>query len=114
MAKLMAYCGMDCGECPAYVATQSKNDAMKKQVADFMNQKLGAKYVAQDINCDGCPTNKNLVPHCNVCEVRLCGVKTKVANCGVCGDYECGKLSKLYTMIPPTARQNLEALRKTK
>jgi hypothetical protein len=105
---------MDCGECPAYIATQTKNEEMKKQVASFMNQKLGAKYTSAAINCDGCPTNRNLVPHCKACEVRLCAVQKKTANCGVCKDYDCGKLQKLYTMIPPTAKQNLEALRKTK
>ncbi len=112
MAKLMAYCGMDCGECPAYLATQSKNQEMKAQVAAFMNQKLGATYLASDINCDGCTTNKNLVPHCRACEVRLCAVGDhKVENCGVCASYGCDKLTKLYALIPPTAKQNLEALR---
>ena len=114
MAKMIAYCGMDCGECPAFLATQTKNEAMKKQVADFMNQKLGARYTAQDINCDGCTTGKNLVPHCNACETRICGMGKKVVNCAACKDYECAKLTKLYTMIPPTAKQNLEALRKAK
>jgi hypothetical protein len=114
MAKMIAYCGMDCSECPAYVATQTKNEGMKKQVAEFMNQKLGAKYTAADINCDGCTTDKKLVPHCRACEARTCGVGRKVANCAVCKDFECGKLTKLYTMIPPTARQNLQALRNAK
>ena len=114
MAKMMAYCGMDCGECPAYGATQARNEEMKKQVAAFMNQKLGASYSAADINCDGCTANKNLVPHCKACETRQCAEQKKVANCGVCKDYECGKLKKLYTMIPPTARQNIEALRKSR
>jgi hypothetical protein len=114
MPKMMAYCGMDCGECPAYMATQTKNEAMKSQVAGFMNQKLGAKYTSKDINCDGCTINKNLVPHCKACEVRLSAMQRKVASCAVCKDYGCAKLTKLYTMIPPTAKQNLEAIRNQK
>ena len=51
MAKMMAYCGMDCGECPAYVATRNKDVEAKNQVAAMMNQKLGANYSAADINC---------------------------------------------------------------
>ncbi len=114
MAKLMAYCGMECGECPAYLATQSNNLEMKAQVAAFMNQKLGAKYQASDINCDGCTTNQRLVPHCKACEVRISAVDRKVANCAVCDSYGCEKLTKLHAMIPPTAKQNLEALRKAR
>lgn len=114
MLKMMAYCGMDCGECPAYISTQTSNEAMKTQVAEFMNQKLGSTYTAKDINCDGCIVNQKLVPHCMACEVRLSAQQRRVANCAVCKDYGCAKLTKLHAMIPPTAKQNLEAIRAQK
>ena len=46
-----------------------------------------------------------------VAELYIIAAKPKHANCGICPDYGCAKLTKLYTLIPPTAKQNLEALR---
>ena len=59
MTMIRAYCGLDCGECEAYVATQ-KNDragleaAAKKWTAQFGGKDMGADVCV----CDGCSTGK--------------------------------------------------------
>ena len=34
MEKIIAYCGLICSECPAYIATQKDSDEERKKVAE--------------------------------------------------------------------------------
>jgi len=115
MAKMLGYCGMDCAECPAYIATQKKDEAMKVKVAEgftsTVGKAFGMTFTAKDINCDGCVANKTLLKHCAMCPVRKCGVDMAVENCGACEDWGCEKLTKQFQLLPPHAKTNLEAFR---
>lgn len=35
MDKMIAFCGIVCSECPAFVATQKDDDAKRKEVAEL-------------------------------------------------------------------------------
>jgi hypothetical protein len=54
MDKMIAYCGIVCTECPAFIATQQNDDAKRKQVAETWSKQYKMTVKAEDINCDGC------------------------------------------------------------
>ena len=111
MAEMIAMCGLDCGACPAYEATQ-KNDAVeRKRVADMWSKEFGVDVKPEEINCDGCLSETGPhFKHCNVCEVRKCGMEKSVANCAHCSDYGCDKLSDFFRMVP-AAKARLDGIR---
>lgn len=101
MNEMIAYCGLDCHECGAYLATKSDDDEKRKEVAELWSKEFGADITSQDINCDGCTTVSDIhFSHCFVCEIRLCGIKKAVINCAYCNDYGCNKLKELFEMAP--------------
>jgi hypothetical protein len=112
MEKMMAYCGLICTDCPAFIATQNNDDQARKKVAEEWS-KHDAVLKPEDINCDGCLTDTEKVfKFCNVCEARKCGKAKGVANCAYCDDYACDKLAEIFKMAPE-AKTRLDELRKT-
>jgi hypothetical protein len=111
--KIIAYCGIDCGACPAYVATQKNDDALRTETAKKWSEMFKADFKAADIHCDGClGESPRMFHYCKVCEIRRCARAKKIANCAFCPEYSCAKLDKSLAHFPE-ARALLEALRKT-
>lgn len=111
MEKPLAYCGLDCAECPTYLATQADDDQRRAQVAGQWSRQFGMKLAPADINCDGCrSTGGRLFGHCLGCKVRACAQAKVLANCAVCDDYPCHELAAFHDFAPQ-ARRALEALR---
>jgi hypothetical protein len=111
MAGMIAFCGLDCGVCPAYEATQNNDDEGRKKVAETWSSQYGVDVKAEEINCDGCTSSTG--PHfkyCNVCEIRKCGLERDLVNCAHCGDYACQKLGKFFEMAPD-AKKRLDGVR---
>jgi len=114
MDRMIAYCGLVCTECPAFIATQQNDDAKRKKVAEMWSEEYKMSVKPEDINCDGCTSgSKRLVTYCAFCEVRKCGQGKGVINCAYCDDYGCEKLTKFFKMAPQ-AKQSLEKIRKKK
>jgi hypothetical protein len=110
--KMLAYCGIDCGACPAYVATQNNDDALRAETARKWSALYKAERKVEDINCDGCLGDSGrLFVYCGACEVRKCALERKVATCAVCPDYSCPRLDEFCALMPE-ARELLEGLRK--
>jgi len=111
MEAMIAYCGLDCHECGAFLATKANDDAKRQEVAVMWSKEFNADIKTQDINCEGCQSeNGVLFSHCQVCEIRKCGVEKGVANCAFCSDYTCDKLTKFHVMAPE-AKVRLDGLR---
>ena len=112
MSEMIAFCGINCGECPAFLATQKDDDAKRKETAEAWSKQFNATIKPEDINCDGCiPENKRIFSYCNICEIRKCGREKHVENCAHCSEYICQKLAEFFNMAPE-ARSTLEAIRK--
>ena len=110
--KMIAYCGITCTECPAYIATQKNDDAMRADTAKKWSEMFNANLKPEDINCDGCISNsERLFSHCSVCEIRKCGKEKEVKNCAYCDEYSCAKLTEFLNMVPE-AKATLEEIRK--
>ncbi|MFA4839236.1 MAG: DUF3795 domain-containing protein [Candidatus Neomarinimicrobiota bacterium] len=111
MKSIIAYCGLNCHECGAYLATLANDDAKRKEVAEQWSKEYHVEIKPADINCTGCLTvGENVFSHCTVCEIRLCGMEKKVVNCAHCDDFVCEKLEKFFTMAP-FLRERLTELR---
>lgn len=112
MAKeIIAYCGLLCNECPAYIATQTDNKEMRIKTAKGWSTK-DHKVDADDIICDGCSGDGRLNVFCTDCEVRKCAIEKELDNCAHCNDYACEKLTRLWNIISsPDAVERLEKIR---
>jgi hypothetical protein len=107
----IAYCGLDCGACPAYHATERLTVAERQAVADDWNATYGGNHTVADIDCVGCQHEGHHAPHCeSMCEIRVCGMTRAVDTCAECAEYACDKLSGFFGMAPE-AKVNLEARR---
>ena len=110
--ELIAYCGINCLECPAYIARRTDDMELREKTAKTWS---GPEYSVkpEEINCNGCITlGKELFSHCTVCQVRACGLEKGVDNCAHCDDYSCEKLEGLWNMLQLTEpKESLDSIR---
>ena len=110
--KQIAYCGLICTDCGAYIATQKNDDKLRKEMVEDWSKKYNHPFKAEDINCVGCiPTSGKHVGQCSVCPIRKCGQEKGVVNCAHCDEYACDELGKYFAMAP-VMKANLEEIRK--
>jgi len=111
MAEMIAPCGLDCAECPGYIATQADDAAKIAEVAAMWSKEFDAEVKAADVWCDGCiAAGERKCSRTAECEVRACAVERGVPNCAHCGDYGCETISKFLEWVPP-AKEKLDAIR---
>jgi hypothetical protein len=110
--KIIAKCGLGCSECPAYIATQKNDDALRAETAKKWSEMFKADIKPTDINCDGCQSESaRLFSYCQTCDIRKCAREKKVETCAACPEYSCAKLDAFLAQVPE-ARKVLEGLRK--
>jgi len=113
MEKKIAYCGLVCNECPAYIATQNNDQEGLAKVASQWSKEFGVPLSADDCLCDGCLTKSGrLIPHANECKIRACAIAKGVRNCAHCSDYPCSELKQFFGFAPQ-AKVTLEGIRRT-
>jgi hypothetical protein len=96
---MIAFCGLNCAECPAFIATQKDDDKEKEKVAKVWSKEFKCEIKPEDIKCDGCLERSGRVfSHCKVCEIRKYGQEKEVKNCAYCDDYACEKLTNFFNM----------------
>lgn len=101
MEKMIAYCGLVCSECPAFLATQNDDDAAREKTAAYYAKKYGLSLEPEDINCDGCKSNTGrLIGYCHACAIRRCNQAKGLDNCAVCDERPCEELSKFHEFSP--------------
>ena len=111
MEKMIAYCGLICTTCPAFLATQQDDDSQRAQVAEMWSKEFGGERKPEDINCDGCLSGgERLLNYAAVCEIRRCAQEKGVENCAHCDDYACEKLEGFLAEVDE-ARATLEEIR---
>lgn len=111
MSKMIAYCGLTCSDCPAYVATQANDADAIAQVAKQWSAEYGSQIDAADCWCNGCVAEKGpWMSHCAECGMRACGVEKGVENCAHCDDYGCEKLREFFALVPD-AERTLDGIR---
>ena len=113
MGKMIAFCGIDCSECDAFIATKENSDAKRREVAKEWSKEFGQEFKPEEINCVGClDTTGPHINYCSICEIRKCGTERAVENCAYCIDYKCEKLEKFHAQPREThAKKRLEEIR---
>ncbi len=112
MNSLIAFCGLDCAKCEAYVATQAKDEvAQQRLLAKWRQEYNSPDMPIAAVICDGCTSSGRLGGYCSECPVRACGVSRQVSNCAYCADYaSCEKLAHFFTLAPQ-AKTTLDEIR---
>jgi hypothetical protein len=112
MDKMIAYCGLFCTDCPAYIATQSGDRAALERVAAQWREEYHVPDITvASVICDGClgATGRKCA-HCFDCDVRACAMGRGVANCAHCADYGCEIIEGFLGFVPD-ARARLDGIR---
>jgi len=106
MNQMIAYCGLTCTDCPAYVATQANDrEALENVAAEWREMFNAPEITAESILCDGCIVDGRKSGYCAMCDIRSCAIERGVINCAHCGDYPvnddgCKKLMKWFEEVP--------------
>jgi len=92
---MLAYCGIDCDECPAYKGTVASDIGLLEKAA---GSSWGGVHSASDWACLGCtPADQGfLAKDCAACKIRACAIVKGVRNCAACGEYEPCKLMQNF------------------
>ena len=111
MTEMIAYCGLDCTKCDAFIATQTRNLALKKTVAERWTKELKTKIGPADVECRGCKSETLSVWCLRFCKIRPCAEARGAETCAHCKDYPCAELEK-FLSAEHAAKENLDRIRK--
>ncbi len=109
MNNMIAYCGLDCEKCDAYLATVNNDDALREKTAKLWSELNNAPITAEMINCTGCRTPGVKTPFCeSMCEIRQCARQKQFDTCANCAQTDsCPTLGAIFA-LNPDARNNLK------
>ena len=89
----LAYCGLNCDECPVYLASISQNADEQVRLAKEYST-VTCKFSKADMYCLGCHSEVISEKMCGGCEIRKCGAEKSCKNCAECNDFPCPILEK--------------------
>ena len=115
MGKTIAYCGLACDDCPAFIATQADDRAALEEVAAKWSEQFNAPEITADaIMCDNClSSDGRLSGYCTTCQIRACAQRYNVLNCAYCSHYaDCAMLREFHAHAP-AAKEKLEEIHNT-
>ena len=108
MRKMIAYCGLDCEKCDAYLATVNDDQQLREKTARLWSELNQVTILPEHINCRGCRADGVKTFYCeSLCPIRQCASEKAVTTCGECGELE--KCQKVAAIIGnnPAALENL-------
>ena len=85
MDRFIAYCGLDCEQCEARLATVNHDEALRARVAQQWSEWNHADITPDMICCDGCRLDGAKTPYCDaLCPIRRCALQKNLETCGDC------------------------------
>ena len=108
MRPNIAYCGLDCEQCDAYIATLHDDQALREKTAKLWAALNHAPILPEHINCQGCRADGAKTVFCEqLCAVRRCARQRGVVTCGDCPEMEsCPTVGAIFANAPQ-AKKNL-------
>ena len=94
---MIAYCGLDCERCDAYLATINDDQELRKKTAKLWAELNNAPILPEHINCQGCRVG-----------IRQCALKKGVTTCGECLNLEKCSIVDAILENNPSALKNLK------
>jgi hypothetical protein len=103
----LAYCGLNCEECPVFQATRNRDEVHKRWLAaEYSSEQLC--FSTRDMTCYGCHSQQRLESRmCQGCQLRACASSRLVENCAHCRDFPCNLIER-FVPIETDARTALE------
>ena len=105
---MIAFCGLNCEQCDAYIATKNNDQVLREKTARLWAELNNAPILPEHINCDGCRLNGRKTVFCeSLCGIRQCALKRGVETCGYCAEMQTCKTLVAVTSHNPDALKNL-------
>ena len=104
---MIAYCGIDCAGCGAYLAHKNNDQALRIKTAAEWKVAHNFDFTPEMINCTSCKGTGIQVGHCSQCNIRKCAIGKKVKNCGACSEFATCKTINDFLAQVPGLRENL-------
>ena len=109
MKEMIAYCGLDCEKCDAYLATIHNDPALRGKTAKLWTELNQVPILPEHINCQGCRADGVKTPFCaSLCKIRQCALRKGVETCGGCKGWEQCRIVGTILENNPDARNNLK------
>ena len=109
MKDMIAYCGLDCEKCDAYLATIHDDRALREKTAKLWAELNQAPILPEHINCQGCRVAGIKTVFCDsLCGIRQCALKKGVATCGDCPELEKCEIVGMVIANNPETLKNLK------
>ena len=108
MRPNIAYCGLDCEQCDAYIATLHDDQALREKTAKLWAELNHVPILPEHINCQGCRADGAKTVFCEqLCAVRRCARQRGADTCGDCPEMEtCPTVGAIFANAPQ-AKKNL-------
>ena len=91
---LVGVCGLYCGACSIYRATQDNNEQKLQDFARGLSTRTGKNFTVEDVRCDGCLGKGRIDLWCKNCQIRLCNkLQSGKLRCSDCDEFPCTRLS---------------------
>ena len=114
MKKMIAYCGLDCEKCDAYLATLRDDQALREKTAKAWSELNHVPILPEHINCLGCRADGIKTVFCDsLCEIRQCALKKGVETCSDCEELEKCRTVGAILADNPEALNNLKRQKNT-
>lgn len=105
---MIAYCGLDCARCDAYIATVNDDNSLRKKTAELWSELNEVPILPEHINCEGCLGDGVKTVFCDsICGIRRCAVENGVSNCGKCVCVDGCETLGMITANNPETLKNL-------
>ena len=106
---MIAFCGLDCEKCDAFIATKNNDQALREKTAKLWSELNNAPILPDQINCEGCRVDGVKTVYCeSLCAIRQCALKKGMVTCGHCPEMEqCPSLG-MVIVNNPDALKNLK------
>jgi len=107
--NMIAYCGLNCEKCDAYLATIHDDQALREKTAKEWSELNHVTILPEQINCEGCRVDGVKTMYCeSLCGIRQCALKKGFETCGDCPEMETCQIVGMVISNNPEARKNLK------
>lgn len=102
MTEYIAFCGLDCEQCEARIATITDDNKLREKVAEEWSKLNGVEITPDMINCVGCRLTGVKFAYCqSMCQIRQCALGKNFETCGDCAEAKsCSKVSEIISNNP--------------